>query len=125
MSPQDRELLEAAVIGLQIQHQRVEEAIARIRRNLGSSFGRGAVAAPASKRRKMSAAGRARIAAAAKKRWAAFRAAKAAAQKQAAKPAPKRKKKVSRRTTGKRAAGRGSGAKLASSAPAPSEAASS
>ncbi len=125
MPLQDRELLEAAVIGLQIHHQRVEEAIAHIKRQLGSSFRGAAAAARSSKRRKMSAAGRARIAAAAKKRWAAFRAAKTAAQRQAAKPAPKREKKVSRRTAGKRALVRGSRAKLASSAPAPGEAASS
>ena len=74
-------LLEAALEGLELQRQRVDEQIRQVRSLLGkrgsaASGGRIAEAsgeaAPA-KRRKLSPAARKRIAAAQKKRWADYR----------------------------------------------------
>jgi hypothetical protein len=77
----DHGLLEAALEGLELQRQRLEEQIRQVRARLGQGGGRGrppgkqaAVAAKAARpRRKLSAQARKRIAAAQKKRWAAFR----------------------------------------------------
>jgi hypothetical protein len=79
----DRSILEAALVGLEAQHQRIEEQIAQVRSRIS---GRGGGATPmlagvAKRTRKLSAAARKRIAAAQKKRWAEFRKQKAAAAK--------------------------------------------
>jgi hypothetical protein len=80
-----REILEAALHGLEAQRQKLDEQIAQVRSLLGRRVGRppksndGESAAAANggaspkKRRGLSAEARKRIAAAQKKRWAAFR----------------------------------------------------
>jgi len=79
-----REILEAALQGLEAQKQKLEEQLHRVRAMMGHRAGRppkggGAEAsAPgrtgaARKKRSLSAEARKRIAAAQKKRWAAFR----------------------------------------------------
>ena len=83
----DPQTLQAALAGYQSELQRIDQAMAEIRRELGISAGRKktgmqTIAAPARKRR-LSAAGRKRIAEATKKRWAAFRAQKQAAARKA------------------------------------------
>jgi hypothetical protein len=79
-----REILEAALHGLEAQRQKLDEQIAQVRSLLGRRVGRppksngesagtsSGSAAP-TKRRGLSAEARKRIAAAQKKRWAAFR----------------------------------------------------
>jgi hypothetical protein len=81
----NREILEAALQGLEAQKQKLDEQITQVRAMLGRRGGRpsksaqtssaGTAAAPAVGRRKrvLSAEARKRIAAAQKKRWAAFR----------------------------------------------------
>lgn len=80
----NREILEAALHGLEIQRQKLDDQIAQVRSMIGSRAGRvlrGAQSEgvgggrPAVQRRKrtLSAEARKRIAAAQKKRWAAFR----------------------------------------------------
>jgi len=75
----DRLLLQAALEGLELQRQRIEEQISNVRSRLGGGAAqpRKAAAAPAKaavrKRRELSPAARRRIAAAQKKRWAAYR----------------------------------------------------
>lgn len=75
-SVQDPSLLEAALDGLELQRQRLDEQIAQVRSLLGRS-GRGRPAAKAtgnhSAKRVLSPAARKRIAAAQKRRWAEFR----------------------------------------------------
>lgn len=70
-------LLNAALEGLELQRQRIENQIREVRVRLGQSAGKTARAksAPAkkAKRRKLSAAARKRIAQAQRKRWAEFR----------------------------------------------------
>jgi len=79
-----REILEAALQGLETQKQKLEEQIAEVRSLLGQRAGRPAKAARGAKageagstasvpKRVLSAEARKRIAAAQKKRWAAFR----------------------------------------------------
>ena len=84
-----REILEAALQGLESQREKLDEQIAEVRKLLSGSGGRAATkshraaaapqSAPASsgrsarKKRALSQEARARIAAAQKKRWAAFR----------------------------------------------------
>jgi len=79
-----REILEAALQGLEAQRHRLEEQMSRVRTMLGHRVGRppkenGAEASAtgrsggARKKRTLSAEARKRIAAAQKKRWAAFR----------------------------------------------------
>lgn len=75
----NRELLTAALEGLQLQRQRIEEQIRKVRELLGVRRGRppavktaAKVAAPA-KRRTLSAEARKRISMAQKKRWAEYR----------------------------------------------------
>ena len=70
----DRSTLEAALIGLQLQRDEIENKIADLRRQLAGRDGtREAGSPPVRKRRGMSVAARKRIAAAQKKRWAEFR----------------------------------------------------
>ena len=77
----DKMLLEAALQGLELQRQKIEDQIRDVRSRLGGPGRRPAAAAgpataPARKRggrRPLSAEARKRIAAAQKKRWAAFR----------------------------------------------------
>jgi len=79
----NREILEAALHGLEIQREKLEEQIAQVRSMLGRRVGRppkpsgagteqrgGGASRP---RRQLSDEARKRIAAAQKKRWAAFR----------------------------------------------------
>lgn len=69
-------LLQAALEGLQVQRERIEEQIREVQSMLGGRAAPRAVAAaatPARKRRPLSEAARKRIAAAQKRRWAAFR----------------------------------------------------
>ena len=86
------DLLQAALSGYQAECARIEQAMAEIRRELGSSAG--AASQPAARgKRTMSAAARKRIAAAQKKRWAEYHKSKQApvkaapAKKATAKPA--------------------------------------
>jgi hypothetical protein len=86
-SAPNREILEAALQGLESQREKLDEQIAQVRGLLGSRVGRppktaknggssgqGAQAQKSGrKRRQLSAEARKRIAAAQKKRWAAFR----------------------------------------------------
>jgi len=89
----DTEMLQAALMGFEIQRDRIDTLIAGIRAQLGRQSGRGPaepvatggrgrprgrrVAAAGSKpKRKLSAEGRARIVEATKARWEAYRAAK-------------------------------------------------
>jgi hypothetical protein len=73
------EILEAALLGLESQRQKLEVQIAQVRHLLGrrarktSSGAVSAVAAQATSRRELSPDARKRIATAQKKRWAAFR----------------------------------------------------
>lgn len=79
------EILEAALLGLESQREKLDEQIAQVRSMLGRKAGRPAkvaastsaavttASAPASGTRVLSAEARKRIAAAQKKRWAAFR----------------------------------------------------
>jgi hypothetical protein len=74
----DRSLLTAALEGLELQKQRLDEQIREVRTLLGKSLvrrGRPAAAAPGVKRARgrLSPAARKRIAAAQKRRWAEFR----------------------------------------------------
>lgn len=79
----NREILQAALQGLEAQRQRLDEQIAQVRSMMGQRVGRAPKAALADetqsadgdgkKRRTLSAEARKRIAAAQKKRWANFR----------------------------------------------------
>lgn len=75
-------ILQAVLVGLEAQRQRNEEQIAKVKALLGGRSRKTArrTAAPAGKKRGMSAAGRKRIAAAQQKRWAEWRKKQAAAQ---------------------------------------------
>lgn len=84
-APPNREILEAALQGLEAQRVKLEEQIAHVRSLMGRRVGRpsrkesakGEAAKPAAsatrKKRVLSPEARKRIAAAQKKRWAAFR----------------------------------------------------
>lgn len=83
-SMQDYSLLTAALEGLELQKQRIDEQIREVRLLLGKTSGRrgrppasknggAAHAAPAAKRSRLSPAARKRIAAAQKRRWAEYR----------------------------------------------------
>ena len=95
-----RELLEAALEGLERKRETLESQIADVRRMLGGRPGvsdstRAKVsAAPVRRRRRMSAAGRKRIAEAQRKRWAAYRN-ESASTAQAAQGSRKPKRKLS------------------------------
>jgi hypothetical protein len=78
----NREILEAALHGLELQREKLEEQIAQVRSMLGRRVGRPPKPAHAAAegrrgssrpRRQLSEEARKRIAAAQKKRWAAFR----------------------------------------------------
>lgn len=82
-STPNREILEAALQGLEAQKQKLDEQIAQVRSMMGQRVSRSPKAATVSesvsengngrKRRTLSAEARKRIAAAQKKRWANFR----------------------------------------------------
>ena len=82
----DQLLLQAALEGLEIQKQRIEEQIAHVRSRLGGKLprreGAAVKVAVVRKRRELSPAARRRIAAAQKKRWAEHRKRVAQAAKQ-------------------------------------------
>lgn len=83
------DLLQAALEGLEIQKQRLEDQIQRVQSMLGKRRGRPAAAEAAAasgprRRRRLSAAGRKRIAEAQRRRWAAQRK-NSGAEKKAAK----------------------------------------
>jgi hypothetical protein len=67
---QDTALLQAALQGLELQRQRIEEQINAVKARLGSP---GAAKTGRGGRRPLSAAARKRIAAAQKRRWAEYR----------------------------------------------------
>jgi hypothetical protein len=96
----DHSALEMALVGYEAELQKIEAAMATIRKHLGLR-GKGARVLPASirtnGRREMSAEGRKRIAAAQKKRWAVFHAKKRPATRTAKKSTPKRKMSLARR----------------------------
>jgi hypothetical protein len=76
MTVQDTSLLQAALVGYQMQAEKLATAIADIQKRIGNRSGKstGPTASNATrKRRTMSPEGRARIVAAQKKRWAAAR----------------------------------------------------
>jgi len=71
--PKDPALLEAALIGYQLQRERIDKAIAELREKIGSKTA-GVVSSDGERpRRRLSTAARKRMAAAQKKRWAAYR----------------------------------------------------
>ena len=75
---EDALLLIAALEGLELQKQRIEEQIKTVRVRLGKGTGRrgrphGSETAKTAGRKPLSAAARKRIAAAQKRRWAAYR----------------------------------------------------
>ena len=80
---QDNSVLEMALVGYEIERQKIDEKIAEIRAKLGGSKGPGRpAAAPKAtgrKKRVLSPEARERIALAQKKRWAKHRRAKKAA----------------------------------------------
>jgi len=77
----NREILEAALHGLELQRQKLDDQIAQVRSMLGRRVGRppkgpqetGELARTGRRRRTLSDEARKRIAAAQKKRWAAYR----------------------------------------------------
>jgi hypothetical protein len=82
-SENDRDLLRAALVGYQVQWDRLGQTIADIQSQLGhrgpgrpAKQATGGSEEPAPRRRTMSAAGKARIAAAQRERWAKVKAAK-------------------------------------------------
>jgi hypothetical protein len=96
-----RELLEAALEGLERKRETLESQIADVRRMLGGRPGvsdstRAKVsAAPVRRRQRMSAAGRKRIAEAQRKRWAALKQTASPTAKKTARPAPAKKHRIS------------------------------
>jgi hypothetical protein len=89
----DHPILEMALVGLRAEAQKIEVAMAAIRKRLGMRGGKSAAPVLAygmKPKRQMSAAGRARIAAAQKARWAAFHAKGGKAARPAKKLAAKR-----------------------------------
>jgi len=82
----DRSTLEMALIGYEAERQKIEAAMAAIRKQVDGHSAGPAVNGPGGPKRVMSAAARRRIAAAQRKRWAAFH----ADTKETAKTAPKR-----------------------------------
>jgi hypothetical protein len=70
--PTDSSILEAALIGYQLQRDRIDNAIAELRQKLGGKTAPAISSDGQRPKRKMSAAARKRIAAAQKKRWAEF-----------------------------------------------------
>jgi hypothetical protein len=78
----DKSLLTAALEGLELQKQRIEEQIQEVKQQLGAKAAPAPSTASAKKPRKrvLSAVARKRIAAAQKKRWAEYRKKKQSAQ---------------------------------------------
>ncbi len=77
LSLNDELLLSAALEGLEVQRQRIEEQIQEVRGRLGSTAGSTRAGRPAAlrprKKRVLSAAARKRISQAQRKRWAEYR----------------------------------------------------
>jgi hypothetical protein len=125
----DRELKQAALVGLHHERQRMDELIARLERELEGGVIKATRSEPEPTRRKrrLSAAGRARIVAVLKKRWAAVKntaVAKPKATKKAAATTTKRNKAAAKPSAKKRilkkpAATKRTGPKAAASRPAP------
>ena len=69
----DRSILQAALEGLELERQRLDQRIAQVKGLLGPKKRAAVAQAPAKPRRKMSLAGRKRIAAAQRKRWAEYK----------------------------------------------------
>ncbi len=79
----DKEVLEAALLGLEQKRNDLEQKIAQLRRMLSGRPQRARRSAAArAPKRVLSAAGKARIAAAARKRWAEYRKNKRSAEKE-------------------------------------------
>jgi hypothetical protein len=81
---QDKSILAMALVGYEIEKQKIEEKIHQIRTQLGkvtAKVARAITPEEPPKRRKLSAAARKRIAAAQKKRWAEHRKATAQSSK--------------------------------------------
>jgi hypothetical protein len=97
----DRELLQAALEGLERRRETLNAQIAGVRQMLGGSRAASdsgksdANAAPARRRRRMSAAGRARIAEAQRKRWAGAKGSPSPAATKPGPPAPAKKRRIS------------------------------
>jgi hypothetical protein len=88
----DTSILQAALLGLQSEKEKIDEAMAAIRKQLGGRGTKAIVISGGTKtRRHLSAAAKKRIADAQRKRWAAFHKAKASATKPKTKATPKRK----------------------------------
>lgn len=90
-SAEDAATLQMALVGYQMEKQRIESAIQDIQRRLkgAHSAAPAAAGAPPAGRRELSPAARARIAAAQKRRWAAHRKQKAQAAKGGRNSSPK------------------------------------
>jgi hypothetical protein len=74
MAQLDADILQAALVGYQHEHDQIATKMEEIRRQIGNKSAVSALAnAPAGRKRVMSAAARKRIAAGQKKRWAADR----------------------------------------------------
>ena len=69
----DASLLEAALEGLELQRQRIEEQMRQVRALLGKRGPSATTEAVPARKRQLSSAARKRIAAAQKKRWADYR----------------------------------------------------
>lgn len=80
-SAQDTTTLEMALVGYEIEKQKIEAKIREVQSALGDASAPAAPDTAAPKKRKMSAAARRRIAAAQKRRWAEHRKKAAAAAK--------------------------------------------
>jgi hypothetical protein len=81
--PDQNELLRMALIGYEVEREKIDEKMSEIRSLISGGTTKTAAeeAAPVRKRRRMSKEARARISAATKARWAAFRREKATAAK--------------------------------------------
>ena len=97
----DHAILEAALVGYQVELQKIQEKITAIRKQLGGRVNIAAQAPAVSdgseRRGQMSAAARKRIAEAQKKRWRKFHATRKAATGTAKEAAPKRNLSPARR----------------------------
>jgi len=75
---EDLTILEMALIGYQVERQKIQDKIGQIQAQLGGKAAPARSAGAAGPKRVLSAAARARISAAQKKRWAAHRKSQAA-----------------------------------------------
>jgi hypothetical protein len=71
--PNDPDLLEAALIGYQLQRERIDKAIAELRGKISGNKATTVSVDGERPKRRLSAGARRRMAAAQKKRWAAYR----------------------------------------------------